>query len=141
MTPEQIGKALRRMRELIANGHWTQGLYQSEAPLRTKLTADDNNLRHVIPDSDVVPGQTCFCIAGALDYVLVHEMGKRPGFAKASGVDFEPMLDALFKYLPEHAKKQGYSVVANVINYNDHPARTEADMLALLDRAIADYPQ
>ena len=138
MTPEQIGKALRRTRELIAGGHWTQGYYQTAVPLRYTSSSGS---QHYVDDRDVKPGETCFCIAGAVDYVLVHEMGKPRGTVRAGGSYTWAVMEALSKHLPEKAQKPNYSVVANVINYNDKPGRTEADMLALLDRAIADYPQ
>jgi hypothetical protein len=70
-------------------------------------------------------GEECFCLAGALE----HFSAPAPASA---WVNWRAANVELAKDLPE----PGIGALGGVIDFNDHPETTHADILALLDRTI-----
>lgn len=66
----------------------------------------------------------CLCIVGSL--------GKASGLSAAGGQFCDSLIGALNKALPESAPIRNHLPA-----FNDHPATTHADIMALFDRAIA----
>lgn len=134
MAKEHLIKA----RELIANG-WTKGgLYNR----------DLNN--------------PCYCLDGAI--VGAHDHSKLEGPTDNEPYEFLAKneeaakdVDAVFTMLPSHLRDQYINRIPQIVGkfnedandirvgalyrFNDTHARDKADVLAVLDKAIANYPE
>lgn len=108
-------RILRRARELLARG-WAQGVYCRDSSGHALL------LSEAYGRSDV-----CYCIAGAVSTAAV-DLGK-PSWGLAAA-------DAA-RLLQKAGRLSGDGPWMAIGTYNDARWRTQADMLALIDAAIA----
>jgi hypothetical protein len=109
---------LIRARELIADpANWIQGHYS---------------------DGEIADPETkCFCIIGAVDRAVIEKRGFElfrdiSDSAVIDHIESDPDTSAAIKVLQEQLPKTGM-----VSDFNDSPETTHADVLALLDKAIA----
>ena len=102
-----VAATLAEARKLIAQG-WTQGTFR-------------NGER----------GKHCYCLAGAVVTVNIPNLGALDAEAYADSPGIGALSDCLGRRV--------YSVYAldRLTEWNDAPDRTQEDVLALIDRAIA----
>ena len=102
-----VAQVLTEARKLIAQG-WTQGAFYD---------GDD--------------GSGCYCLAGAVVTVSIPNLGALDAEACADSPGIRALSDCLGRRV--------YSVYAldRLTEWNDTPGRTQEDVLALIDRAIA----
>lgn len=114
----QLHKDLTNMRKLLAHPHsWAQG-HSAYTAMGDKVAPWDEAAR-------------CWCITGAINYLL-HEQPNAGARGSALYWALDHAADANAPDCTEHCRlPQGLDV------WNDHPERTHADVIALLDRAIA----
>lgn len=106
MKPEV--EILRKARELLSKPEsWTQRAFARDA---------EGNFAHVYSDR-----AACYCLLAALR--RANPDPEKEGFL-AARVRLQGLIDGR------------YHQFANVVEYNDAPERTHADVLALLDKAI-----
>lgn len=104
-------EVLRKIRALIAQG-WCQG-----------DAAQDVHGHALVVGS---PHATAWCLVGAVNRITLNNSYKSPW-----------NVYTLFKNaLPDKDKIFGCTGLTSLIAWNDAPHRTQADVLALLDRAI-----
>jgi hypothetical protein len=110
---------LIRARELISDpAHWVQGSYTGDGPVTD-------------------PDTKCFCLAGAVDRAVIEKRGWLDKFTS----DDQAILDAEFDPEGSAAITALQKLVEpnfwRVSDFNDDPATLHEDVLALLDKAIA----
>lgn len=99
---------LTATRALIAQG-WTQTYYAVDVDNNAVSSLSDNAVR--------------WCLAGGLTRAVFDNSA-----AEASTADRHAADEAIVRLLPDNM---------NAITWNDAPKRTQAEVLALLDQAIA----
>ena len=106
-----VAATLAEARKLIAQG-WTQGDFYS--------------------DED---GSGCYCLAGAVGAAEAASVKLPKGRVKFVFYSRSKSVQALSDYLGGIAR--GAAAVDLVTEWNDTPGRTQEEVLALIDRAIA----
>ena len=106
-----VAATLAEARKLIAQG-WTQGAFY-----------DDED------------GSGCYCLAGAVGAAEAASVKLPKGRVKFVFYSRSKSVQALSDYLGGFAR--GASAVDLVTGWNDAPGRTQEEVLALIDRAIA----
>ena len=106
-----VAATLAEARKLIAQG-WTQGDFYS--------------------DED---GSGCYCLAGAVGAAEAASVNLPKGRVKFVFYSRSKSVQALSDYLGGIAR--GAAAVDLVTGWNDAPGRTQEEVLALIDRAIA----
>jgi len=122
-----IKEQLIAARALVAAG-WTQRFFVTKRP----LTHDDEVADSVItlPEDETLSygtGEYCYCTVGA----VICSAGMQPMQAAVSG---HPIMDELARYLTDERDANPYMLLTE---WNDTPGRTQAEVLALFDKAIA----
>lgn len=97
-------------RAIVAKG-WTQRFFSAD-----KFYSYDSTTE---PKGNYE--RKCFCIAGAV------------GEATATSYGSSAVMEELVKYMPAPSMSVGQSVY----DWNDEPGRTQAEVLALFDKAIS----
>ena len=106
-----VAQVLTEARKLIAQG-WTQGCYH-----------------------DVDDGLNCYCLAGAVGAAEAGSVRLAKGRVKFIFYSRIKSIQSLSDCLG--GKGRGHDAVGLVTEWNDAPGRTQEDVLALIDRAIA----
>src|SRR5687767_642166 len=108
-------KCLERVRQLIEGPEaWIQGMWA--------LSGFES-----VPPHD--PNATCFCLRGAIERAAYDYIG-------TSALSFDEVYWDIYHALDKQIQRQGWRQ-NSVIKYNDHPGRLQAEVLALVDMAIA----